>query len=82
MTLRVVLASGLLIALCASANAAAGRHHATSQHVIVRPGQAVIPSYATPDGARIYRDDSIPGGLRTYHDAPPAYDDPSKFGSG
>ena len=78
--MRSVLASGLLIALCASANAAAGRHHAKSQHVIVRPSQTVIPSYATPGG--VYRDDSVPGGLRTYHDDPPAYDDPSKFGSG
>jgi hypothetical protein len=80
--MRSVLALGLLIALCASANAATGRHHATSQHVIVRPGQAVIPSYVTPDGLRIYRDDSVPGGVRTDHDDPPAYDDPSKFGSG
>jgi hypothetical protein len=80
--MRSVLALGLLMALCASANAAAGRHHAKSQHVIVRPSQAVIPSYAAPDGVRIYRDDSVPGGLRTYHDDPPAYDDPSKFGSG
>ena len=80
--MRSVLALGLLIALCASANAAAGRHHAKSQHVIVRPSPAVIPSYATPDGVQIYRDDSVPGGLRTYHDDPPAYDDPSKFGGG
>jgi hypothetical protein len=80
--MRSVLALGLLIALCASANAAAGRHQAKSQHVIVRPSHAVIPSYGTPDGVRIYRDDSVPGGVRTYHDDPPAYDDPSKFGSG
>ena len=80
--MRSVLALGLLIALCTSANAAAGRHHAKSQHVIVRSSPAVIPSYATPGGARVYRDDSVPGGLRTDHDDPPAYDDPSKFGSG
>jgi hypothetical protein len=42
----------------------------------------VIPSYATSGGVRIYRDDSVPGGLRTDHDDPPACDDPSKFGSG
>jgi hypothetical protein len=42
----------------------------------------VIPGYATPGGVRIYRDDSVPGGLRTDHDDPPAYDDPSKFGGG
>jgi hypothetical protein len=79
---RSVLASGLLIALCASANAAARGHHAKSRLGIVRPGQAAIPSHVTPGGVGIYRDDSAPGGLRTYHDDPPAYDDPSKFGGG
>jgi hypothetical protein len=74
--MRSVLAL-CLIALCASANA-----HARSRQVIVRPSHAVIPSYVTPGGVRIYRDDSAPGGLRTDHDAPPAYDDPSKFGGG
>jgi hypothetical protein len=74
--MRSVLALGLLIGLCAYANAA------KSQRVIVRPSQAVIPSYAAPGGVRIYRDDSVPGGLRTYRDDPPAYDDPSKFGGG
>jgi hypothetical protein len=80
--MRSVLALGLLIALCASANAAARGLHAESRHVIVHPSQAVIPSYFTPGGVRIYRDDSVPGGLRTYHDDPPAYDDPSRFGGG
>jgi hypothetical protein len=80
--MRSILALGLLIALGASASAAARDHHAKSRHVIVRPSPAVIPSYVTPDGVRIYRDDSVPGGLRTYHDDPPAYDDPSKFGGG
>jgi len=79
--MRSVLALCLLIALCASANAARG-HHAKSRHVIDRPSKAVIPSYVTPGGVRIYRDDSVPGGLRTDHDDPPAYDDPSKFGGG
>jgi hypothetical protein len=78
--MRSGLALCLLIALCASANAAARAHHAKSRHVIVRPSQAVIPSYVTPGGVRIYRDDSAMGGLRTDHDDPPAYDDPSKFG--
>jgi hypothetical protein len=80
--MRSVLALGLLIALCASANGAARGHHAKSRHGIVRPSQAVIPNYVAPGGVRIYRDDSVPGGLRTYHDDPPAYDDPSKFGGG
>jgi hypothetical protein len=80
--MRSVWAVCLLIDLCASANAAARGQHAKSRHVIVRHSPAVIPSYATPGGVRIYRDDSVPGGLRTDHDDPPAYDDPSKFGSG
>ncbi|WP_082905927.1 hypothetical protein [Bradyrhizobium centrolobii] len=80
--MRSALALCLLIVLCAPANAAARGHHANSRRVIVRPNQAVIPSYVTPNGVRIYRDDSVPGGLRTDHDDPPAYDDPSKFGGG
>jgi hypothetical protein len=80
--MRSVLALGLLIALCTSANAAVSGHHTKSRQVAVRPGQAVVPSYATPEGVRIYRDDSVSGGLRTDHDDPPAYDDPSKFGGG
>lgn len=79
--MRAGLALCLLIALCASANAAA-RAHAKSRHAIVRPTQTVIPRYVGPGGARIYRDDSVPGGLRTDHDDPPSYDDPSKFGGG
>jgi hypothetical protein len=80
--MRSVLALCLLIALFTSANVAARGHHPKSRDVIVRPSQAVIPSYATPGGVRIYRDDSVPGGMRTDHDDPPAYDDPSKFGGG
>jgi hypothetical protein len=80
--MRSGLALCLLIALCASANAAARGHHPKSRHIIVRSSPAVIPSYTTPSGVRIYRDDSVPGGLRTDHDDPPAYDDPSKFGGG
>jgi hypothetical protein len=78
--MRSVLALCLLMAFSACANAAARGHHANSRHIIVRPRQAVIPSYVTPGGVRIYRDPSVPGGLRTDHDDPPAYNDPSKFG--
>ena len=49
---------------------------------IVRPGPAGIPSFTAPSGVRIFRDDSVPGGLRTDHDDPPPYDDPSKDGGG
>jgi hypothetical protein len=78
--MRSVLALGLLIALCASADAAARGHHAKPRPGIVRPGRPAIPSQVTPGG--VYRDDSVPGGFRTYHDDPPSYDDPSKFGGG
>jgi hypothetical protein len=80
--MRSVLAFCLLIALCASANAAARVRDAEARRVIVRSSQAAIPSYAAPGGVRIYRDDSVPGGFRTDHDDPPPYDDPSKFGGG
>ena len=80
--MRAGLALCLLIALCASANAAARGRHAKSLDVVVRPNQDPIPSYVTPGGVRIYRDDSVPGGLRTDHDDPPSYDDPSRFGGG
>ena len=86
--MRSVLALGLFIALCASANAAERGHHSKSRHVIVRPSQGVtssfgmIPSAVVPGGARTYRDDSAAGGVRTYDDDPPAYNDPSKFGGG
>ena len=78
--MRSGLALCLLIVLCASANAAARAYHAKSRHVIVRPSQAMIPSYVTPGGVRIYRDDSVNGDLRTDHDDPPAGHYPSKFG--
>jgi hypothetical protein len=80
--MRLGLALYFLIALCASESAAARGHHDRSRNAIVRPSPAVIPSYAAPGGVRIYRDDSVPGGLRTDHDDPPPYDDPSKFGGG
>jgi hypothetical protein len=80
--MRAVLALSLLITLCTSADAKTAYRHSIPRRVIVRPSQAVIPSYVMPGGVRIYRDDSVQGGLRTDHDDPPAYDDPSKFGGG
>jgi hypothetical protein len=80
--MRFVSLFGILIFLYAPANAAARGHHGEPQHVIVRPRHALIPSYDSLGTGGIYRDDTVPGGLRTYHDAPPAYDDPSKFGGG
>jgi hypothetical protein len=49
--MRSVLALGLLITLCASANAATV-HHSKPRHVIVRPSQGV-----TAPGARF----AVPG---------------------
>jgi hypothetical protein len=54
--MRPVLVLGLLITLCASANAAtvhrskpATVHHLrTRQHVIVRPSEGVTPGFAVP----------------------------------
>jgi len=80
--MRSVLALCILIALCASANAAPRKPYAQSRPDIVNPGRAAPPGYVTPRGARVYRDDRVPGGWRTDHDDPPAYDDPSKFSGG
>jgi hypothetical protein len=80
--MRFVAVLGVLIALCAPANAAARVLPGKPHHVIVRPRHALIPSYDSLGSLGIYRDDSVPGGLRTYHDVPPAFDDPSKFGGG
>jgi hypothetical protein len=79
--MRFVLGLCLVMVSCDSANAAQ-RWHNNSRQALPRPGQAITPSYITPSGVRIYRDDSVPGGLRTDHDDPPAYDDPSRFGGG
>lgn len=43
--MRSVLALSLLIALCASADAAARVHHAKPRHVIVGPSQPVDPRF-------------------------------------
>lgn len=77
--MRLSLALFLLVALCVSGNAATRAHQAKSRHVIVRPSQAVTPAYVSPNGVRVYRDETVPGGFRTDHDPPVSYDDPSKF---
>ena len=78
--MRSGLALFLLIAICASGDADAKAYRAKSRNVFVRSSQAAMPAYITPDGVRIYRDDSAPGGYRADHDAPVSYDDPSKYG--
>ena len=42
--MRSVLAFGVLIGLCASANAAPLHHPRTRQHVIIRPNQVIPPN--------------------------------------
>jgi hypothetical protein len=80
--MRSVLALCMIIALCASANAAARKPQAQSRQGITGRTLAVTPGAVTPSGARVFRDNSVPGGWRTDHDDPPAYDDPSKRSRG
>lgn len=78
--MRFSLALFLLIALCVSASAATKARHAKSRYIVVRPSQVVAPAYVSPNGTRVFRDDSAPGGFRTDRDPPVSYDDPSKYG--
>jgi hypothetical protein len=80
--MRSLFVLSLLVVLSAPGNASARGHHARSQNLIERSGQPATSSQVTPGGLRIYRDDSVPGGLRTDHDPVPSYDDPSRRGSG
>ena len=67
--MRSVLALGLLIALCASADAATV-HRSKQRHVIVRPSQGSTLPHAVP--GRAYAAPRPP----IHHDG----NDPSKFG--
>ena len=67
--MRYFLAAGLLITLCASANAATARHH---RHVVVRPSQDFAVRGWAYEGAR----------PPVHYDDTPSYDDPSKYGGG
>ena len=71
--MRAVLALGLLIALCASADAARV-HHSKPRNVIVGPSQGVGPRFVRP-GQSV--DPRFPPVLQ---DQTPSYNDPSKFG--
>ena len=71
--MRSVLALGLLIALCASANAATV-HHSKPRHAIARPSQSVDPRFVRPSQSV---DPRFPPVLQ---DQTPSYNDPSKFG--
>ena len=61
--MRFVLALGLLVTLCASADAATV-HHSKPRHVIVRPSQAVDPRFppVLQDQTPRYNDPSKFGG--------------------
>jgi hypothetical protein len=65
--MRFVLALGLLMALCASANAAARVHHVKPRHVILRNSMAAMPRFVAPP---------------VRYDDTPSYNDPSKWGGG
>jgi hypothetical protein len=67
--MRILWAAGLLITLCASANAATARH---TRHVMVRPSQGYSVRSWT------YRTVRPP----VHYNDTPSYDDPSKFGGG
>ena len=82
--MRVVLDLGLLLALCASADAAR-LHHSKSRHMIVGEGRAfpwgsaTAPGWAyAPLGSPAYRSYAAP--RPDPYDDTPSYDDPSKFG--
>jgi hypothetical protein len=66
--MRSVLALGLLIALCGSANAAKVHHHFKSREAILRNSHAAIPPRFLAPPIR--------------YDDTPSYNDPSKWGGG
>lgn len=68
----------MILALSASANAAARK----PSRPAAAPTQPVTQGAITPRGARVFRDNSAPGGWRTDRDEPPSYDDPSRRGGG
>jgi hypothetical protein len=70
--MRSALIWGLLMTLCASANAATLHHHRTRHHVTLPAG--VASSFAAVPGRT-----STPPPIVQYDDVP-SYNDPSKFG--
>ena len=69
--MRSILVLGLLMTLCASANAATLHHHRTRHHVVISPGVAssfdAVPGWTSPAPA-------------VHYDDTPSYNDPSKYG--
>ena len=68
----LLLALGLLMTLCASANAATMHHSSPRHHVVAGPGQDF---HAIPRWEYLAVGPTINYGI-------PRYDDPSKFGGG
>ena len=76
-----LILSFLLVVFAASASAAP-RSTSSRERSPPVSARGLQPTYVTPGGARIFRDDSVPGGYRTDYDPPPAPDDPSRRGGG
>jgi hypothetical protein len=71
--MRSFLVLGLLIAVTASAQAATAHYHYTRHHVFISP--RVASSFDALPGWS-----ESPRSAMRYDDAPPSYNDPSKFG--
>ena len=71
--MRSALTLGLLITLCASANAATA-HHSKARHGIESRSQGAIPGFGGPTRT------GEPRWPPVLQDQTPRYDDPSKFG--
>lgn len=77
---KFAIAICLLLGMCCSA--AAHPKKASQRHLAPILGSSKSTVLISPTGAKILRDPTVQGGLRTEHDEPPSYDDPSKFGGG
>lgn len=71
--MRSILVLGLLMTLCASANAATPHHHRARHHVVIPPG--VASSFAAVPGWTY-----APPPPAVHYDDTPSYNDPSKYG--
>lgn len=77
---KCAIAVCLLFGMCCSA--AAHPKKTSQRHLAPFLGSSKSTVLISPTGTRILRDPTVQGGLRTEHDEPPPYDDPSKFGGG
>ncbi len=77
--MRAVLAFSLLIAFCASANAAKLHHAKPPRHVILQSSPPVDPRFPPVLQSSPPVDPRFPPVLQ---DQTPSYNDPSKYGGG